>query len=78
MSLILGVDLGTQSLKVLIYCMQQRKVLASASAPLIMVTCSNGSAEQQADHWLSALHIAMHQLDPALRQQLAAYHQVMH
>ena len=72
MSLALGIDLGTQHLKVLFFDMRRNEVVASASAPLALDQDEHGKAEQRADWWTDALHAALDEIDPALRRDTAA------
>ena len=54
-----GIDLGTQSLKVVFYDVQARRVVASESAPLDLYQNEAGAAEQQAHWWTDALQEAL-------------------
>ncbi len=55
MKTVVGIDLGTQSLKVVFYDYEARKIVASESAELDLYQNDNGAAEQQAHWWLNAL-----------------------
>ena len=59
MSLVLGIDLGTQHLKVLVYESDARDVVGLASTPLDIHQEKDGTAEQQASWWTDALLEAM-------------------
>ena len=72
MSLVLGVDLGTQHLKALVYDAEARAVLALASAPLELHQSDAGAAEQHAEWWVDALRDAMAQIEPKLKSVVAA------
>jgi xylulokinase len=67
-----GIDLGTQSLKVLFYDFSGREVVACESAELDLYQNDDGAAEQQAHWWLNALHDAMGKVDPAIRGSAVA------
>jgi len=67
-----GIDLGTQSLKVLFYDFSRRKVVASESAELDLYQSDEGAAEQQAHWWLNALHEALGKVDPVIRKSAVA------
>jgi xylulokinase len=67
-----GIDLGTQSLKVLFYDFSSREVVASESAELDLYQNEEGAAEQQAHWWLNALHEALGKVDPAVRRSAVA------
>jgi xylulokinase len=67
MQTVVGIDLGTQSLKVLFYDFSNKEVVASESAELDLYQNDSGAAEQQAHWWLSAFHEAIGKVDPAIR-----------
>ena len=62
MSLVLGIDIGTQSVKAVIYDAEQRLITASAASELSLSQRSDGSAEQHPDQWLDALATVTEQL----------------
>lgn len=72
MSVYLGIDLGTQSLKVIAYDAQQRVVLGSGNAPIDMISKPDGTREQLADWWLDALRTALGQIDSVHRSAVKA------
>jgi len=72
MSYYLGIDLGTQSLKALIYDAETRSIAASASSPLELHSGDDGAREQQASWWLEALHAAIGKLPGELRRGVVA------
>ena len=72
MSLFLGLDVGTQSAKLLAYDPQARRVAATAAQPLELAVGDDGSREQRAEWWIDALRACFARLDPALRAQVAA------
>ncbi|MFC1689753.1 xylulokinase [Pseudomonadota bacterium] len=72
MQTVVGIDLGTQSLKVLFYDFSNREVVACESAELDLYQNDDGAAEQQAHWWLNALHEAMGKVDPAVRRSAVA------
>lgn len=72
MSLVLGIDLGTQHLKVLVYESDARDVVGLASTPLDIHQEKDGTAEQQASWWTDALLEAMAQIESKLKDAVAA------
>ena len=72
MSIVLGIDAGTQSIKVVVYDADSGSSLASASAPLKLHQTDSGIAEQHAEWWLKGLGTALAQIAPQLRQQVSA------
>lgn len=67
MNTVVGIDLGTQALKLVIYDVDLREVAAVESAPLELHQDESGTAEQQTRWWLSALKTAFSRVDPELR-----------
>jgi xylulokinase len=70
MSLFVGLDVGTQSVKLLAYDAAQRRTVAALSEPLELIAGENGSREQHAQWWLDAIRKCFAQLDPALRARV--------
>ncbi|MCR9104664.1 MAG: xylulokinase [Gammaproteobacteria bacterium] len=68
----LGIDVGTQSVKALIYDAQAGRIADIASATLTLVSHADGTREQQAQWWLDALQDCCAQLDPGLRRSVKA------
>jgi xylulokinase len=68
----LGIDLGTQSLKVVFYDYKAREVVASASAPLEVIRDESGRAEQEASWWLAALQQSLQQVSEDIRMSVRA------
>ena len=69
---VVGIDLGTQSLKVLFYDAEHKRVVASAASELELNTEADGTAEQEARWWLYALHEAMNNIPDAIKQTATA------
>ena len=72
MSVVIGIDLGTQSLKVLCLDACGGGVVATESAPLQLYQDENGVAEQQCHWWLDALRSALATIDPDIRRTASA------
>ncbi|MHA7833827.1 MAG: xylulokinase [Algiphilus sp.] len=72
MATVLGIDLGTQSVKVILYDCDAGAVLAAADAPLALDQRPGGVAEQQAQWWVRALGQALQQIDKPLRARVQA------
>jgi xylulokinase len=72
MKTVVGIDLGTQSLKVVFYDFAAREILASQSAPLDLYQNDSGTAEQQAHWWLKALTEVMSRIDSSIRGSAVA------
>ena len=72
MKTVCGIDLGTQSCKILVYDADGRKVLASAQAPLGMISRDDGAREQEASWYAGALAACFAAIDPGVRATIAA------
>jgi len=68
----LGIDIGTQSVKALIYDPERRRVAGVHSAPLDMLNDSTGKREQLAEWWLEALGAALQQFSADDRARVRA------
>jgi xylulokinase len=72
MSVYLGIDLGTQSAKVLVYDADRRQLLQVVSESLDLTSRDDGSREQLAHWWIDALKKCIARVDPATRQAVRA------
>lgn len=72
MSLFAGIDAGTQSVKVVVYDAATRSLVASASAPLDLISGEDGSREQHPSDWVHAMQACFDRFDPAMRKQIVA------
>ena len=72
MSRFLGIDLGTQSLKALVYDSERREVAATASSELKLTGRADGTREQLAKWWIDALHAAIAQIPRACLSSVRA------
>ncbi|MFT4519652.1 MAG: xylulokinase [Halioglobus sp.] len=68
----LGIDIGTQSVKTLILDAQNSSVAAVASAPLELISESDGTREQHAHWWIDALKRCLAGIDPKLLAAIEA------
>ena len=68
----LGIDVGTQSVKVLLYDADERRVVAAQSAPLDLISDSDGTREQQASWWITALKQCLAGISPAEKSRVEA------
>ena len=72
METVLGIDLGTQHLKVVFYDFTARRLLAVESSPLEVHRDAAGSAEQHAHWWTDALRGALGRIDAEVRRSVRA------
>lgn len=70
--LTMGVDLGTQSVKVLIYDASAKRVSASAACTLDMTSVADGTREQDAADWIAAFHNCLEQISGDIKKQVTA------
>jgi xylulokinase len=68
----LGIDVGTQSVKALLYDAQRRQVIAVHSAALDLIIRADGTREQLADWWLAALGVCLAAFSKADRASVVA------
>jgi len=71
-TLVAGIDAGTQSVKLLVYDTESRSVVAAASAALTLIECEDGTREQQADWWTTAIADCFAQIAPDIRRRIRA------
>lgn len=72
MSLVAGIDAGTQSIKLVVYDASSKQVVATTSAPLELISGDDGSREQQPASWLDAVRSCFADIESALRQRITA------
>jgi xylulokinase len=72
MKTVLGIDLGTQSLKVVFYEFETREIVAIASSPLELDRDDQGKAEQRASWWRRALVDSLGQVPSSIRDSVRA------
>jgi len=66
-NLMLGIDLGTQSTKVLVYDAGERATLSVTHAPHDIVQKADGTSEQDTGGWFAALESCATLPDPVRR-----------
>ncbi|MDG1438420.1 MAG: FGGY family carbohydrate kinase, partial [Emcibacteraceae bacterium] len=71
-STVIGIDIGTQSIKVVIYHPGRKEVLASASQPFELTSKEDGSMEQQASWWVGGLHKCLDSISPEIKKTVVA------
>lgn len=72
MAITMGIDVGTQSTKVLLYDTDLKKILAKAQAGYDLLSRADGSREQEASWWTQAILQCCSEMDPHLLSQVAA------
>lgn len=64
---VMGIDLGTQGIKVIVYNPDQKQVIASSYETYPLHSGENGSREQNAEDWLAAFHSCLDSITPDIR-----------
>lgn len=72
MSLVVGIDVGTQSVKLVAYDPAARRVVATYGQPLQLIAGDDGSREQEAAWWIDAIRVCFKKLDSASRARIIA------
>ena len=72
MKIVCGIDLGTQSCKVILYDYEKRTALAAAQAPVDMIALNDGTREQKAEWYEEALKVCFDRLDRSLKAGIEA------
>jgi xylulokinase len=67
-----GIDLGTQSCKVLIYDYETKTILARSQTPVDMISENDGTREQKAEWYDAALKSCFDKIDAGLKAAIAA------
>ncbi|OCG80370.1 xylulokinase, partial [Xanthomonas euvesicatoria] len=70
MSLYVGLDVGTQSVKLVAYDPQDRAVVATIAAPMELISRDDGTREQQAQWWIDGIVHCFAQLDGEQRARV--------
>ncbi|MFC6838815.1 xylulokinase [Xanthomonas theicola] len=70
MSLYVGLDVGTQSVKLVAYDPQRREVVATVAAPMQLVSRDDGTREQQAQWWIDGIVHCFAGLDAGQRARV--------
>ena len=72
MTTVLGIDIGTQSVKAVFYDFEARRISSIGSAPLDLHQTDDGVAEQRAEWWVEALRKATASVERSVRQSVVA------
>jgi len=70
--LVVGLDVGTQSVKLIAYDAGARKVVSTHGYPLELIAHDDGSREQRAEWWIDAIRACFAALGPAQRARVRA------
>ena len=72
MAIVAGIDVGTQSTKVICYDTDKRTIVASAQSPHELISRDDGSREQEASWWIAALKQCFSSIDENVRKNIVA------
>ncbi|MDR2618545.1 MAG: xylulokinase, partial [Treponema sp.] len=72
MKTVCGIDLGTQSCKIILYDYEKKAVVDTAQTPVDMIAENDGTREQKAEWYQDALKTAFGKLDKAARKTVEA------
>jgi len=72
MKTVCGIDLGTQSCKIVLYDFEKKRLLETAQFPLDMITAGDGSREQKAEWYAEALKSCFGKLSKSARKTIIA------
>ena len=72
MTTVLGIDIGTQSVKAVFYDFEARRIASIGSAPLDLHQTDGGVAEQRAEWWVEALRKATAGVEKRVRESVVA------
>ncbi len=72
MNTVLGIDIGTQSSKVLVYDFENHRIAAEAQSSHRLIHRDDGTREQEAQWWLDALKACLEQIPPKLKSTVQA------
>lgn len=72
MRTVCGIDLGTQSCKILLYDAESRKVMARSQAPLALSARDDGAREQDAAWYADAVSACFGAIAPGLKETIVA------
>jgi len=72
MKTVCGIDLGTQSCKVVVYDYENKKIVAESSAPVEMIAENDGTREQKAEWYDEAVKTCFGKIDGEIKNTIAA------
>jgi len=72
MKTVCGIDLGTQSCKVVVYDYEKKTIAGDASAPVDIIAKNDGTREQKAEWYDAAVKACFDKIDGKLKKTIAA------
>lgn len=72
MAIIAGIDVGTQSTKVIVYDEETKSIISSASSPHDIIAKADGTREQEVSWWTNAIIACFHSIDASIKERIDA------
>jgi xylulokinase len=72
MQTVCGIDLGTQSCKLVVYNYEKKSIIAQSQAPVAMIAENDGAREQKAEWYDAALKACFDKIDKLSKSTIAA------
>jgi len=72
MRTVCGIDLGTQSCKIVVYDYEKKKIVAQSSAPVDIIAHNDGTREQKAEWYDGVVKTCFDKIDKKTKQTIAA------
>jgi xylulokinase len=72
MRTVCGIDLGTQSCKLVVYDYEKKKIIAHSSAPLDIIAQNDGTREQKTEWYDAAVKACFDKIDKNIKKTIAA------
>jgi len=72
MRTVCGIDLGTQSCKIVVYDYEKRKIVAQTSAPVDIIALNDGTREQKVEWYDAAVKTCFGKIDKKIKKDIAA------
>ena len=72
MKTVCGIDLGTQSCKLVVYDFEKKSIIVQSSAPVDIIAENDGTREQKAEWYDEALKTCFDKIDAEIKHSIAA------
>ncbi len=72
MQTICGIDLGTQSCKIVVYDYEKKEIIAQSQAPVDIIAHNDGTREQKAEWYDEVIKTCFDKIDPNVKKTIAA------
>ena len=72
MQTVCGIDLGTQSCKLIVYDYEKKSIIAQSSAPVEIIAQNDGTREQKTEWYDAVLKICFDKIDKRIKKTIAA------